>query len=379
MNGVDFPNDPEGIFQSIHMPNFGITWAGVNPFGEGFCIGSETGHLVLTDTKGGRRSLLGRASASGEAVNGVAFSQNWLAVTTRKDINFVAPLLLDNRHSQAVVIAGGALDVVVAPSGYFVIPLGPAGVMFVKPGMREDDPVTISNSEKHGLNFSRVIALEGETESDLIICAGRRGGLGYADFREGVRGQLLHTVKFDELDIVDVCSMGSSEQPRAIAAAGRDGSLVLFHDIRSDKKPLTLKFKGVSGTVYRVLSARGDIYLLTSNGLFALIQLADRFCQGLSRGDFTTKVLRIPIEAADATMVDQKWLLATGVEDLFKFDVHKMPRSPEESLIANGSRHVEKMDLEDSWGEPSTPESAEVAPHWEQSEFEQNTEHMAPA
>src|SRR5205807_6685392 len=108
MSEIFFPDDAAGVFQAIHMPDFGITWAGVNPFGEGFCFGSERGHLVLTDTKGKPLSVLGRASASGEAISGVAFSQNWLAVTTRKDINLIAPLLFDNRDGEAVVISGGA-------------------------------------------------------------------------------------------------------------------------------------------------------------------------------------------------------------------------------------------------------------------------------
>jgi hypothetical protein len=56
MNVTFFSDGPEGIFESIHMPDFGITWAGANPFGEGFCFGSEEGVLVFTDTKGGFRS-----------------------------------------------------------------------------------------------------------------------------------------------------------------------------------------------------------------------------------------------------------------------------------------------------------------------------------
>jgi hypothetical protein len=378
MNGVFFPNDPAGAFQAIHMPEFGISWAGANPFGEGFCFGSEAGTLVLTDTMGRPRSFLGQASASGEAINGVAYSQNWLAVTTRKDINLIAPLLFHSRHSQeAVVISGGAPDVIVAPSGHFVVPLGPSGIMFVKPGMKEDDPVTVSNSSKLGMNFCRVAALKGENENDLIVCAGRRGGIGFTDFREGIRGHILQTVVFDELDIVDVCSMGTAEHPLAVAATGRDGSLVLFRDIRTDKKPLTLKLKSVTGTVYRILSAGGDIYLLTSNGLFALFQLADRFRQGLSLGELTTHVLRIPIEAADANLVDQRWLLAAGIDDVFRFDVHKMPKPPEGSTKPEDARQAENTDVDGSWGAPTLPEQVEVEPHWEQSDFEQNLEHMA--
>ena len=90
-------------------------------------------------------------------------------------------------------------------------------------------------------------------------------------------------------------------------------------------------------------------------------------------------MLRIPIEASDANMVEQKWLLATGVDDLFKFDVHKMPRLPDESTMADAARKAASIDVEALWGASSTPEKLDVAPLWEESGFEQNPERMASA
>src|SRR5207249_1396785 len=133
---------------------------------------------------------------------------------------------------------------------------------FVKPGATEINPIGVSNSDKQTLNFCRVLALPGEKGTDLIVCAGRRGGIGFTPFQEGTRNLTLNTIKFDALDMVDVCSIGTPDKPLAVAAVGRDGSLVLFRDIVNDKKPQTVKFNGVKGIVYRVLSVRGDIYLL---------------------------------------------------------------------------------------------------------------------
>jgi hypothetical protein len=208
--------------------------------------------------------------------------------------------------------------------------------------------------------------LKGEKETDLIVSAGRRGGVGITDFQEGIRGHVLHTVRFNDLDFVDLCSIATPDKQRAVAVAARDGSLVLFRDILTDKNPLTIKFKGVKGAVYRVLAARGDVYVLTSNGLFALFRLAETFHSGLRRGELTTHVLRLPIEAADANLVDQRWLLATGVDDLFKIDITRMPKSPEEAGEA-------------SWAEPNAAEELDLVPLWEQSGFEQSSAQMAPA
>ena len=41
-----------------------------------------------------------------------------------------------------------------------------------------------------------------------------------------------------------------------VAAAAKDGSLVLFNDILTERNPQTVKFKGVQGTVYRLLMPR---------------------------------------------------------------------------------------------------------------------------
>jgi hypothetical protein len=352
MTATFFPNYPEGVFEVIHIPDFGISWAGPNPFDEGFCFGSEAGDLVFTDTKGKLRSSFPGASALGEAVNGVAYSCGWLAVTTRKDLNFIPRLSVErSQHFDGVIIHGGALDVIAAPSGHFLIPLGRTGIMFAKPGMTDKDPVAISNAEKLEMNFCRVLAFNGDDEGDLVVAAGRRGGVGFIRFKEGMRGHLLNTVKFNNLDIVDICSIATTEHGRAVAAAGRDGSLVLFRDIVTDKKPLTFKFGGITGAVYRILGADGDLYLLTSNGLFAIFKLAERFLAGLSPSQTTTDVLRLPIESADANLVDQKWLLAAGVDNLFRFDITKIPKSPREGSAL-------------PWEEPRAPDELELSVEW---------------
>jgi len=354
MNGVQFPNDPAGVFYAIPMQ--GVSWAGQNPLGEGFCFGLESGGLVLTDTQG---TPLGspREADSKEAVNGVAFSKGWLTVTSRADINLIGPRLQANQEQ--VVIDGGGLDVVVAPrSGYFVVPIGPAGIMFVKPGITDKEPVIVSRSDKISLNYSRVLALPGPAEDDLVVSAGRRGGLGFADFKERMRGHTLNSVKFHNLDLVDVCSMGGF----AVAAAAKDGSLVFLSDFLTERSPHTVKFKGVQGTVYRLLYAGGELFVLTSKALYGLFGLAEQFLNGTGNNLYDAEILRFPIEASDANVVQDKWLLAVGIDCVLRFDIEKMPKSPKEGR-QNGQ-----------WEEP---EDIRAQPLWEESSFEQTSGNMA--
>jgi hypothetical protein len=366
MNDNHFSNDPAGAFFALHFPEFSSTWAGANPSGDGFCLGSETGQVVLVNVNLQRLSEFLQASPSGEAVNGVAYSRKWLAVTTRKDINFIGPLDSKAQSKELVTLCGGAHDVVVAPvSGHFVVPLGPDGIMFVQPGIGEKDPVTICKSENSRLNFSRVLALQGERGNDVIVCAGRRGGLGYSNYREGIRGHALHTVTFNGLDLVDVCSVPTPEKPLAVVVAAKDGSLVFFDDILTDKAPKTLKYKGVRGTVYRVLASKGNIYVLTSKGLFGLFGLANTFLQGPRSIRVTTDILKLPVKASDANIVGDKWLLAVGADEILRFDTDKIPKSPKNGAVGK----------KDDVGEQ--PEEIQAQPRWEESDFEQRSECMA--
>jgi hypothetical protein len=109
----------------------------------------------------------------------------------------------------------------------------------------------------------------------------------------------------------------------------------------------------VTGTVYRVLSARGDLYLLTSDALFVLVGIAARFLDLSVSGSVSTDILRIPIEASDANLVNQRWLLATGVDDLYRLDVEKMPCSPDREV-------AEPIDARTVWEEARLSQKKEL-------------------
>jgi hypothetical protein len=142
---------------------------------------------------------------------------------------------------------------------------------------------------------------------------------------------------------------------------------------------LTLKFNEVKGAVYRLLGADGSLYLLTSKGLTVCLGIANDFLAGLLVGEFTNNLLRIPIEAADANMVDQRWLLAVGVDDLLVFDIAELPASPERNTNGENAPPPERIDVNGAWRGLAEPEKIGKEPHWEQSEFGQHLEPMASA
>ncbi len=366
MTAMNFSTDPDAVVRVLDMRGFGITWAGPSPFDNGFCFGSETGQLLYTDLDGRPTGEPQLSSDSREAINGVALLTDCLAVTTRKEINLIWPFCDDPAAPNLAVLPGGALDVVATPTGHFVIPRGRAGIMFVKPIKDKDQPVIVFDTEKHGFGVCRLIALSDANGGNLIACALRRRGIGFASFQEHIAGSLLHTIEFPGLDIVDICSMGTPENPHAVVAAARNGSLVLFRDVKNDKTPLPFKFSSVNGVVYRVLSANGDIYLLTSKGLFCLFGLAARFLRDSPLGQFSMALFWLPIGAVDANLVNHRWLLAVGADEVFVADIQNMPKSPDKNgQLASFSA------IKPSWIESKTPEMNEAAPRFAESRVEQ--------
>src|SRR5262249_36964173 len=162
------------------------------------------------------------------------------------------------------------------PSGYFVAPLGRAGIMMLRAGSGPDDPVGVITSDKEGLYFYRVLTMAGRQGQDLLACAARKGGIGITEIRWGQNTYNIELATFAGLDVVDVCAVNADPGSPAIAALGRDGTLILVRDALHDNAPLSLKFDTVQGTAYRLLSAGGHLFLLTSRGLYGLMKLGER-------------------------------------------------------------------------------------------------------
>jgi hypothetical protein len=363
MNDVVVNDASSWPFHSFRFPDFEASWAGPNPFVPGFCFGSERGQVEFTDEQFlPNHDGLGKVSVHDEAVNGIAHIQGWLAVTTRKDINLINLGQIVRSSPQGSTIPGGAFGVEAAPSGHFVFPMGPQGLMFVRAGAEPETPVMISSANNETLNLQRVLALPDGNGSDLIICAGRRGGVGVMRFREECDKHPMTTIRFKDLDIVDVCQLQRGGSGLAVAAAARDGTVILIRDILNDRMPKTIKFHNVTGAVYRILTARGDIFLLTSKGLFVLTKLAERFVKGVALGTFVTDVLGVPVAAADANLVGDRWMVAVGADVVMKFDLDQMPKPPLNLDASSDRRSLSEVTATPRWEEEIVDQEATRVP-----------------
>jgi hypothetical protein len=321
MNGAPLNGGtPRQFFTPIRMPGVEVSCVAPNPFRAGFSVGTDNGEVKFTDEGG---AILGEmnGSPSGEAINGIASFANSIAVSSRQEV-MLRTWAPENLKNLAVFKAPhGAHGVSATPGGYYVAPLGDAGIMMMKAGSGHGDPVGVMTTEKESMYFYRVLARRGRDGKDLLVCAARQGGIGIAEVRWGDNTFNMRTATFPELDVVDVCFVGGGPESPALAAVGRDGSLILVRDMLHDQKPVTMRFATVQGRAYRLLSARGHLFLLTSSALYGLMNLGNRLMRGLPSGKFTTPILTVQLKAVDASLIDDRWLPVVMPDEVLRFDL----------------------------------------------------------
>jgi hypothetical protein len=290
-----------------------------------------------------------KLSPSGEAINGIACSGFSLAVSTRREIMLRTWTAATPDRWAVAGVPHGARGITAVPSGCCVAPLGRSGVMILQPTAQPDQPVGVITSDKERMYFYRVIALPGRDGQDLLVCAMRQGGIGITEVLWGQATYNLRVATFPGLDLVDVCAVGGPPEAPAVAGVGRDGSLFLVRDALRDKNPVTMRFDTVQGTAYRILSARGHIFVLTSRGLFGLMNLGAILVQGLPSGKFVTPVRVIPMEAVDANMVGDRWMLIVMADEVLKFDVSLIEGDIPQGLRNGEIRQVTGETLTPDW------------------------------
>jgi len=307
----------------IKIPDFEVSCVAMNSFGPGFAIGADDGRLQCTDEEG--RLLLDMiGSLSGEAINGIASYGRSMAVSTRHEVTLRTWPQEQLRHFDVLVAPHGAHGISATQSGYYVAPLGETGILWMKADAGADEPPQVMTTAKAGMYIYRVVAQTCQPGQDLLLCAARKSGLGLLAVQWGDSTCQMRHATFPELDVVDVCFVGGSSAAPVVAGVGRDGVLILAPDLLHDVAPLLLKFAAVQGRAYRLLSAGGHLFLLTSSALYVLLNLGTRLLQGLPSGKFTTPIFAMPLEAVDASLIGDRWLLIVLPDEVLRLDLKQM-------------------------------------------------------
>ncbi len=321
--------EPSHLGRVVRFDDFPISWAGENPFGDGYCLGSEDGRYRLLTT-----DLLpktpGQVSPSGESVNGIAFTNRFMAVSTRCEVSF---LDLDPRFARErpFIFEGGAHGVLATSAGGFVAPLGVNGLLRV-PVLNDSEARTMINKAPDAsFNFYQLATLHGDGTRDFIAAAARRDGIVTLELNSesnNGRPDSFPYFRAPDVDFVGVCSLGSREWPFSVAGLGRDGTIHLIRNIVGKQPPSTCRISNLQGACYSIVHLDGHLFVLTNKALYVLPGLAARFLEG-SAGSEPDPVAMIEMNAVD--------IYATRREILIEMGDHLRIATAEELIQHSGS------------------------------------------
>lgn len=347
-----FPNAGNGtraLLSMIRPGGFETSWAGscsLRP--DVFCLGSEDGRILFTDFDGRSLGNAVKASTSEEAINGIAFIKPWMSVSTRSEVMLWTLAGEQNPEVMGVKFPFGAHGVIAGTGKYFFAPLGHSGMAFYRPTDGPHQAVTISSGTKERVNIYRLASLQSDSGQEIVVCALRQGGVGVIRFKGEDRTHTLGAITFSGLDVVDVCPLVPGGMSTAAAALGADCTVILFRDALTDRKPLTLRYQAIKGNAYRVLSARGHLFILTSAGLYVLAGLVHRFSQEVI-GDHVTPVLEVAMEAVDANLGPSQWVLIVIPDGVLRFDVELLETNTPQYLAHGEIQEFHTTSLTPDW------------------------------
>ncbi len=304
-NGI--PRIAPVFYDQLAIEGFKVSWAG--GISSLICYGSEDGGLKFFHEGGTELFGIPPVSPNGEAINDVASIGNCIVATTRSEIVFMWNQAPFQTNPSTAVLEFGAHGILATRNGYFIAPMGHQGLMAVKASDAVQADVFLINDDSSEVQFYRSIALDGPENTDVIVSAVRDGGITAGILPLDLKTHVVNTITPKSIDVVDVCSLGSG---LAVAALGRDGTLMLFRDILNDQEPANFRFKSIEGVAYRLLSARGHVFVLTNKALYMVADLAKRVIDGDPQDGRETQILTIPMTAVDANVFQDKYILVVN-------------------------------------------------------------------
>lgn len=313
-------NGDRDLLVPIRFEGFEVSWVGASPYKDLFAFGSEDGRFLFADAEGRVRQPPQQVALSGEAINGLTFFQRWMCVSTRDEIVLWTLPIGAGESLKGAKIAGGAHGVLLGHSGYFLAPLGRGGLLSCRPREGQEQIVNVSKGAAEDAYFYRLISLLTEDHRTIVASAARRGGVVAMELKGEDQRPTQSSLRFNGLDVVDLCPLGMASAPEAAAALGRDGTVILFRDVLHESQPLTVEYEFIQGTAYRILSACGYLFLLTSEGMYVIAGLVERFLQGAS-DNAVTPVLPLPMEAVDAYLGSERWVWIVMPDGVLRLDV----------------------------------------------------------
>jgi hypothetical protein len=320
------------ITGTVHqIPGKTICWAGLCPWTQTLCFGTDDGYFGIEGPEDSNNMLL--IPIGREAINGIAFSGSYVGFSSREHVSIAETNAAGDIGVMSEVHDGGAHGVLSRPGGRFLAPLGDEGLLVVTPevdGMIESG---VARPPHAPLNLYRVVRL-GFASDELYACAARRDGVVVVKLlNDSISAPRIH--HFADHDIVDIASIATPQYPRGVVALSRNRDISLFRDIVSGQKPEVLSFSELRGSAYCLLATQGHVFVLTDKELISFPHLATRFLQGEDL-QTVTEVSFLDREAEDAFMVGENQIVLTLTDRAVSYNVRDLVEPANDTGDVNG-------------------------------------------
>lgn len=346
-------------------PEFEVSWAGEDPFSHRYCLGSEDGRLLFVNPKTTKWSGPFDVAPSKEAVNGVAFGESSIVVSTRQDVVCVRTI---EGVDHVAALPQGAHGVCVSRQGDYYAPVGRQGLLKLESAPERLSVGIFSPADQDiGAYFYRVACLSSPDRGEALACALRRGGFAVLPL-SGPNPQNRPRFLRTGTDIVDVCPLGTDDSPLGAVGLGADCSIHVVQDVFIDKRVKTIRFgHKIQGRAYRILSAEGHLFLLTHRGLYTILDMASRIPE-VSGDQFSASMHFLELEAVDMGLTSNGRLLVLMPEIVLEVEIESLVNRQDGPVQSRPSRTEETWeDVPDSWQWSRADQGVDPIGRWESS------------
>ena len=207
--------------------------------------------------------------------------------------------------------------------------------------------MTISSGPEE-IYMYRLIALRTANGEEIVACAARRNGVAAMKFKGEGQEHALQAFSSEGLDVVDLCPLKIGPSETGVAAVGKDGTIILFQDILTDRNPVAIRYPDIKGTPYRLLSINGYLFFLTSAGFYAIAGLINRPLRRNCQVPMTP-VLFVPMEAVDAYLGGNQWVLIAMPDGVLRFDVELLDSNEPADLALGELKQMQPTSMYPAW------------------------------
>jgi hypothetical protein len=311
---------------TYRIPGEEITWAGECPWTGDLAFGTESGKVICLKDLGQCQVKRLELAVAEEAINGVAFWNDFIGVSTRSEVSLFRRSPSGDEIGFVTGAPRGAHGILAAPRGRFLSPLGPDGILCIDAEQGPQARPWIDQARQAVLYYYKIIYSGHSAGKEILACAGRTDGLLRISFdKDQPQGRIVGFTSPD-LDLIDVCSLASPEWPFAVAGLSLDRSLIFVRNILDDREPQRLRFEDIRGTPYSLLSAEGHLFVLTSKELVVLPGLASRFLKE-ERMDGPVHGRHSPVQAVEAFLARGTHLLIVMDDGVTALEIPRLVMS----------------------------------------------------